>query len=696
MSNGTWAYPKVRRDESIVEELHGIKVADPYRWLEDPDSEETKSFVNSQNALTFEYLESFPHREKFRESLTKMYDYEKHGTPFKYGNNYYYFYNSGLQPQPVLYQLKNSLDAPRVEFFNPNTLEADGTAALNTYQFSEHGKYFGYGISKSGSDWQTFYVKSTSNDDVNDRLDDVVEWVKYFSFGWTHDEAGFFYTRYPEPDRSGDDKGTETDKNLNSMLYYHKLGTKQSEDILIYKDPKNPEHMFTAEISSDGRYVLIYVAKDCEPVNKLWLVDLEKTNGEIKNNIEIVKFIDSFEARYHYITNKGTTFYFNTNSNAPLYKVVKYDLDKPEKGFVDVIKEHSTDVLVCALVADKTNLVVIYMHDVKEKISIYELLTGKFIKDLPIPIGNVNGIKGDEKRSELFFKVGSFLNPGIIYRYDFSNDEFSIYKETQVHGLDSEKFEARQVFVESKDKTKIPAFIVSLKNLNYNGNNPTLLYGYGGFNKSITPSFSVSWLNFIQHYNGVIVVANIRGGSEYGEEWHQGGMLHNKQNSFDDFQYIAKWLIDNKITKPQKLAINGGSNGGLLVGACVNQKPELFGAAVADVGVMDMLRYHKFTIGYGWKSDYGDPDVKEDFEYLYKYSPLHNVQSAKPYPAILLTTSDHDDRVVPLHSHKFIAELQHTAKNNPKPLMTRIDMKIDEYVDKFSFIGLSLNLEWVD
>ncbi|RIB07957.1 prolyl endopeptidase-like protein [Gigaspora rosea] len=704
----TWNYPVTRRDESFVEELHGVKVADPYRWLENPDSEETKAFVDAQNALTGKYFESYPYREKFRETLTEIYDYEKYGCPHKHGNHYYYFYNTGLQPQSVLYQLKNSLDSPRDEFFNPNTLEADGTVALNTYSFSEHGKYFAYGISKSGSDWVTIHVRKTENDEQNKiPLDDVVEWVKFSSIEWTHDEAGFFYKRYPEPEKCGD-KGTETDTNINASLCYHKLGTSQSDDILVYKDPNNPEYMYDPSISTDGRYIILKIEKDCYPVNKLWIFDLEKTNRRIIENLDFLKIVDNFDAQFDYITNDETTFYFKTNLNAPRYKIVKYDLTRPDDGFTEIIKEHPTDVLSFTYVIAQTNLVLTYMHDVKEKICIYTLSTGKHIKDLPIPIGSIDSITGKREDTEFFFKFVSFLNPGVIYRYDFTKEALSEYRATEVRGFNNDLFETKQVFVESKDKTKIPVFIISPKHIEYNGNTPTLLYGYGGFNISITPVFSTAWLNFIRHYNAVVAVANIRGGGEYGEEWHKAGMLHNKQNVFDDFQSVAKWLVDNKITCPKKLAINGGSNGGLLVGACINQAPELFGAAVADVGVMDMLRFHKFTIGHAWRSDYGDPDKKEDFEYIYKYSPLHNVQSTKPYPSVLLNTSDHDDRVVPLHSYKYIAQLQYVAKNNPNPLMIRIDTKaghgagkptkkrIEEATDKYSFIALSLDAKWVD
>ncbi|CAB5363948.1 uncharacterized protein OCT59_008100 [Rhizophagus irregularis] len=704
----TWGYPKVRRDENFSECLHGHKIADPYRWLEDPDSEETKAFVDAQNALTIKYLESYPYREKYRESLTKMVDYEKYGCPWKKGDNYYYFYNSGLQPQSVLYQLRGSLDAPREEFFNPNNLEADGTASLNTYSFSKKGNYFSYGISKSGSDWVTVYVRKTINDEEGKKpLPDVIEWVKFSSLSWTIDEEGFIYNRYPEPGKK-DDKGTETDSNKNAMLYYHRLGTSQSEDILVYKDPENPEYMFTAQSTLDGQFIVIKIEKDCDPINKLYLIDLKKTNYQIIENNDFIKLVDNFDAEYSFIASDDTTFYFKTNANAPRYKIVKYDLSNCEQGFVDIVKEHPTDVLSDAAVLAENKLVLTYMHDVKDRLYIYEYSTGKFLRELPLDIGSIETLTGRREDHECFFKFVSFLNPGIIYRYDFTNDLLTEYRKTKVNGLNSDNMETEQFFVESKDKTKIPVFIIKPKNFNFDGSNPTLLYGYGGFNINISPMFSTNWLSFIQHFNGVVAIANIRGGGEYGEEWHKAGSFGNKQNVFDDFQAVAKWLVNKNITCPEKLAINGASNGGLLIGACINQAPELFGVAVADVGVMDMLRFHKFTIGHAWRSDYGDPDKKEDFEYIYKYSPVHNVQTKKPYPPTLLTTSDHDDRVVPLHSYKYISQLQYTAENNPHPLMIRIDTKaghgagkptqkrIDESTDKFSFIAMSIDAKWHD
>ncbi|KAG9287111.1 hypothetical protein G9A89_001005 [Geosiphon pyriformis] len=699
-----WTYPKVRRNSSVIEELHGIRVADPYRWLEDPDSAETKAFVEDQNAITNKYLESYPDREKFRQSLTTIYNYEIYGCPFKEGDFYYYFYNTGLQAQSVLYQQSSLTAEPKI-FFDPNTLETDGTASLSSFSFSKSGKLFAYGISKSGSDWITVYIKPTTGIESNQHLDDLLEWVKFSGFSFTHDDAGFFYNQYPKPEKT-EDKGTETDSNLNAKIYYHKVGTQQVEDILVYQDPTNPEYFLNGEVSEDGQYLLLNILKDTSPVNKFWIADLQKTGGKVTTDLGFVKIVDNFDAEYSYIINQGSKFYFKTNLNAPRYKIITYDIEQPDQGFAELIPQHPVDILSFVKLVHQTNLITIYMHDAKEQLSIHDLSTGKLLRELDLPIGSIESLAGRD--TEFFFKFTGFLNPGVIYRYNLLDYSMSVFRTTQIQGLDAENLETKQVFVKSKDGTKIPAFIISRKNITLDGKNPTHLYGYGGFGISQTPIFSPTWINFVQHYDGVVVVANIRGGGEYGEDWHAAGTLHKKQNVFDDFQAVAKWLIANKYTKSEKLSINGGSNGGLLVGACINQAPELFGAAVADVGVMDMLRFHKFTIGHAWRSDYGDPDKKEDFEYIYKYSPLHNVQSEKPYPAVMLVTSDHDDRVVPLHSYKYIAQLQYVAKDNPKPLLLRVETKaghgagkptkkqIEEQTDQFTFISLATGAQWHD
>ncbi|KAI8823638.1 prolyl oligopeptidase [Fimicolochytrium jonesii] len=706
-ANGPFGYPSVRRDDT-VETLHGHKVADPYRWLEDPDSEETKVFVEAQNKLFFDYIGNYPKRETFKQKLTNLWNFEKFGCPFKRGDKYYYFHNSGLQAQSVLYQ-QESLDAEAKTFLDPNKLSDDGTVSLNTYGFSKSGKFFAYGLSASGSDWVSVHVRETQPGSKENYEEKPLEWAKFTGLEWTHDDKGFFYSRYPKPERDTD-KGTETDSNKNAALYYHKIGTPQSQDIVIFK-PEDPEHMVGAEVSDDGKYLVITVIRGCDPERKLYIVDFAKTfaktgKEEVTGDFEMIKVVDEFTAEWDYVANEGTVFWFQTTLEAPKRRIVKYDLAHPEKGFAEVIAQ-SEDVLTQARVVNEDKLILVYLHDVKHVARLHALHTGKDLepKELPLPLGSIIGsLSGRKEDKEIFYSFSSFITPGSIHRYDFETSKHSVFRETKVNGLKADILETKQIFFTSKDGTKVPMYIISRKDAKQDSNNATLLYAYGGFNISITPSFAVTWLNFIQHMKGVVAVANIRGGGEYGQEaWYDQGKLGKKQNVFDDFQAAAKYLIDNKWTKPDKLAINGGSNGGLLVGASINQAPELFGCAIADVGVMDMYRFHKFTIGHAWVSDYGNPDKKEDFEVVRKYSPLHNVQKDKPYPAVLITTGDHDDRVVPLHSHKLLATLQHEARNNAKPILERVETKaghgagkstaqrIEEATDKFSFLALALD-----
>ncbi|RKP11067.1 prolyl endopeptidase-like protein [Thamnocephalis sphaerospora] len=706
MTKHTWTYPTIRRDDT-VETLHGHTIADPYRWLEDPDSEETKAFVEAQNAITFDYIGKCSQRGDLKEKLTKLYDYARSSCPFKRGSSYYYFHNSGLQAQSVLYQLK-SLDAEKTMFFDPNVLEKDGTAALNTYSFSDSGHLFGYGISRSGSDWMTLHVRVAA-DGVHGKagadLVDEIQWAKFTGITWSHDDQGFFYGRFPEPSVEKDKAGTETGSNLNAMLYYHRLGTPQSEDQLIVRDPDHPHYMFGAEVTDDGRWLVVTTTRDCDPVNRVWVAPLED-GGRVPKQLEFRFVVDNFDAAYDYITNDGSLFYFKTNADAPRYKVVTYDLDRPERGFVDLIPQHDKDVLDTVGVVAGDKLFVHYLRDVKSVLDLHQLQTGEKVRNLPLPIGSLAGLSGRQRDRELFFKFASYLNPGVIYRYDADADAISTFLTTEVAGFDGDAFETKQVFVRSKDGVEFPMFITARKGIPLDGSRPAILYGYGGFNIPLQPSFSPAWVAFAKYFDGVVAIANLRGGGEYGEAWHKDGMLHKKQNVFDDFQSAAKYLADHHYTQPNRLAIHGGSNGGLLVGACVNQAPELFGCGLAAVGVMDMLRFHKFTIGHAWKSDYGDPDVKKDFEYIRAYSPLHNVRADVTYPSVLLTTSDHDDRVVPLHSYKLIAELQHTLPDNKNPLMIRVETKaghgagkptakqIEEWVDKFAFIATSLGISW--
>ncbi|KAG0040784.1 hypothetical protein BGZ83_002443 [Gryganskiella cystojenkinii] len=704
--DGNIVYPEVRRTD-VTYTQHGVTVADPYSWLEDPHSEETEAFIEAQNKIASQFMNKFEDKQKFKERVTELVNYERYGTPFKRGDYYYYFHNSGLQPQRVLYQQDTLESEPRV-FLDPNSLEADGTASLRIHKFSHSGKLYAYAISKSGSDWCTIYV----SDCHGNKLDDVIEWVKFTQIVFTHDDQGFYYSSFEKPDVDAVKAGTETASNINQRLFYHRIGTPQSDDVLVFFDPENPLYKPGANISDDGRYILLSIRKDSYPARKLYIGDLEAAGSAIiTQDYKWDKLIDDFEAQYVYLANDDTLFYFRTNSDAPRNKIVTYSLTQPEKGFIDLVPQ-SEDVLIDAAVVDGNKLVLCYMRDVKDIIVVHDLISGQFLYPIPLPVGTLGGIVGLRETKEFFTTFSSYLTPNSIYRYDFDVEDpekrLSNFRKANVKNFDNTLFETKQVFYESKDGIKIPMFVTHRKDLVFDGNNPTFLYGYGGFGSSRKAAYSSKYVVFMQHFGGVVAVANIRGGGEYGQDWHRAGIVLNKQNGFDDFQYAAKYLLNEKYTQPAKLAISGGSNGGLLVAACVNQAPELFGAAVAQVGVLDMLRFHKFTIGHAWQSDYGHPDDKaEDFHNIHKYSPLHNVHKSKAYPAVALFTSDHDDRVVPLHSFKHIAELQYTAGPcTSNPLVMRVETKaghgsgkpitkqIEEITDMFAFIATAIGATW--
>ncbi|XP_040206108.1 prolyl endopeptidase [Rana temporaria] len=707
----TFRYPETFRDESAVDDYHGVKVADPYRWLEDPDSDKTKAFVEAQNNLTMPFLEQCPVRKLFKDRMTELYDYPKYSCHFKKGKRYFYFYNSGLQNQRVMYVQDSLDDEPRV-FLDPNTFSEDGTIALRGYAFTEDGEYFAYGLSNSGSDWVTIKFLKVCN---QEELPDVLERVKFSCMSWTHDGVGMFYNRYPEQEGKSD--GTETSSNLHQKLYYHVLGTDQSKDVLCAEFPDNPKWMGGATVSDDGRYALLSISEGCDPVNRLWYCDLHKQPNGIKGILSWEKLIDNFDAEYDYITNEGTVFTFKTNRNAPKYKLINIDFSDPvESRWKELVPEHEKDVLEWVACVHYKFLVACYLHDVKNVLQLHDLATGHHLKTLPLDVGSIVGYSGQKKDSEIFYQFTSFLSPGIIYHYDLTKgtEEPKVFREVTVKGFDPSDYQTVQEFYTSKDGTQIPMFIIHKKGIVLDGSHPAFLYGYGGFNISITPSYSVSRLIFVRHLGGILTIANIRGGGEYGETWHKAGCLGKKQNCFDDFQCAAEFLIKKGYSSPQNITINGGSNGGLLVAACANQRPDLFGCAIAQVGVMDMLKFHKFTIGHAWTTDYGCSDKKEQFEWLYKYSPLHNIKvpdDGKQYPSTLLLTADHDDRVVPLHSLKFIATLQQVVGQSPKqhnPLFIHVDTKaghgagkpttkvIEEVADMFAFIAQCLNLSWIE
>lgn len=678
-------YPSSRKDDQ-VDDYHGTKVADPYRWLEDPDSEETTAWVEAQNKVTFGYLGEIPAREQIKQRLTQLWDYEKFGIPFKQGNRYFYFKNDGLQNQSVLYTL-TSLDAePRV-LIDPNTLSEDGTIALSGLAISEDGKLMAYGLSTSGSDWTEWKVR-----DVETRSDrcDHLKWVKFSGASWTHDGQGFFYSRYDEPNEAT----ILEDVNYYQKLYYHKLGTPQSEDILVYHRPDQKEWMFGAGVTEDGRYLIISVDRGTEPKNLVLYKDLQTPESPV------VELISKFEANYSLIDNDGSLFWFRTDLEAPRGRVIAIDINNPAReNWKEVIPQSAETLESLGLLNNQ--FVADYLKDAQSSIKIFDL-DGSFVREVELPgIGSAGGFGGKRYDTETFYSFTSFTTPATIYRYDMVSGESTIFRQPNVD-FNPDGYETKQVFYSSKDGTQVPMFITHKKGLQLDGNNPTLLYGYGGFNVSLTPYFSVTNLVWME-MGGVYALPNLRGGGEYGEEWHQAGTKLNKQNVFDDFIAAAEWLIENKYTKPEKLAISGGSNGGLLVGACMTQRPDLFGAALPAVGVMDMLRFHKFTIGWAWCSDYGSPDNSEEFKTLYAYSPLHNLKPGTAYPATMITTADHDDRVVPAHSFKFAAALQ-AAHAGEKPVLIRIETKaghgagkptakiIEEIADEWAFLVRSLHI----
>ena len=672
-------YPTISKSDQI-DNYHGTVVADPYRALEDPDTEETKAWVEAQNQVTFSYLNEIPAREKIKQRLTKLWDYEKYGTPFKEGESYFYFKNDGLQNQSVLYTLPTLESEPRV-LLDPNQLSEDGTVALSGIAISENGQLLAYGLSSSGSDWQEWKVRDIA---TGEDLQDHLQWIKFSGAAWTHDHQGFFYSRYDEPN----EKTKLEDVNYYQKLYYHKLGTQQSEDILIYHRSDEKEWGFGGNVTEDGKYLIISIWLGTDSKNLVFYKDLTNLNSEI------IELINQFAADYSFIDNDDHIFYFRTDLNAPKGRVIAIDTKKPTSENCQEIIPQAVETLESVGILNN-QFVADYLQDAHSQIKIFDL-KGNFIREVELPgIGSASGFGGKRHDPETFYSFTSFTTPGTIYRYDMKTGKSKIFRQPKVD-FNADEYETKQVFYESKDGTKVPMFITHKKGIKLDGNNPTYLYGYGGFNISLTPSFSVSLLIWLE-MGGVYAVSNLRGGGEYGEEWHQAGMKLQKQNVFDDFITAAEWLIANNYTKPAKLAIGGGSNGGLLVGACMTQRPDLFGAALPAVGVMDMLRFHKFTIGWAWVAEYGSSENAAEFTNLYAYSPLHNLKMGTAYPPTLIITADHDDRVVPAHSFKFAAALQ-AAHNGNAPVLIRIEIKaghgagkptakiIEEAADKWGFL----------
>src|SRR2546427_2500852 len=686
----TLQYPAARKSD-VVDDYHGTRVPDPYRWLEDPDSPESRAWIEAENRLTAAYLAEVPARATIRQRLTQLWNYPKYGAPFRKGRRYFFFKNDGLQNQSVLYK-QASLTADPETLLDPNLLAEDGTVALSTLGVSDDGRLLAYGTSASGSDWEEFRVRDvvTARD-----LPDHLKWIKFSGASWTKDGAGFFYSRYPEPT----DKAL-TDVNRFQRLYYHRLGTDQAQDVLVYERPDQPDWGMNAEVTDDGRYAVLQVWLGTDRRNRVYYLDLKDAKRP-KVTGDVVRLLDDFDASYAFVGNDGPVFYFLTDLDAPRKRVIAIDTRHPERARWREIIPQAPDVLDGVQIIHDT-FVANYMHDASSRLRLFAR-DGRFVKDLPVPtLGSIGGISGERKDDEMFYAFTSFLYPTTIFRYDFKSGVTSVFKAPAID-FDPSGYETKQLFYTSKDGTRVPMFITHRKGLRLDGSNPTYLYGYGGFNISLTPSFSVAMLAWLE-MGGVYAVPNLRGGREDGEGLHQAGMHDKKQNVFDDFIAAAEYLIAQGYTSTSKLAIAGGSNGGLLVGAAITQRPELFGAALPAVGVMDMLRFHKFTIGWAWVTDYGSADSAAPVPLFYQYSPLHNISARPRHPATPLPPAAHHDPVLPGHSFKFTATLQ-AAQAGSQPVLIEIETKaghgagkptskvIEEQADRMAFLVKNLGIQ---
>ena len=733
-------YPKA--ETTFVDDYHGTMVADPYRWLEDPDSSQTRRWIDAENAVTTPYLKGLPQRAEIEARLKQLWNYEKFGTPGKEGGHYFYSYNTGLQNQGVMY-VTDDVSKPGKVLLDPNTLLKDGTAALAGSAVSDDGKYMAYGIAEAGSDWNVWKVREIS---TGKDLDDVLRWVKFSGASWTKDNKGFFYSRYDEPK-----KGQElTGSNYYPKVYYHHVGTPQAQDVLVYERPDQKEWGLGVGVSDDGHYAVMSLSQGTDHKNRLYVRDLTKApigtaetdgdkalsgiewqirklqdaldaggdkdalgkniadlrkqrtelvakNGNAQNGF--VELLNDFDASYGFVDNIGGTIFLTTNLNAPRSKVISIDLANPAKGSWKEIIPQAAETLESTNILGGDHFFCTYLKDAHTQVKEFDA-TGKMVREVQFPgIGTAGGFGGKKADTETFYAFSSYTTVPSVFRYDVKTGQSTLWKQAKVD-FDASRYEVEQKFYTSKDGTKVPMFLAHKKGLKLDGNNPTLLYGYGGFNIPMTPGFSpatVVWLEM----GGVYVVANIRGGGEYGEDWHQAGTRTKKQNVFDDFIGAAEYLIAQKYTSKGKIACQGGSNGGLLIGAMITQRPDLWGATLPAVGVMDMLRFQKFTIGWAWKSDYGDSEAEPDiFKAIYAYSPYHAALRATgaKWPPTLITTGDHDDRVVPAHSFKFAAALQATQTGD-QPVLIRIDVRaghgagkptakrIEEVADQWAFIA---------
>ncbi len=683
-SFGQVKYPETNKvDQEDV--YHGTTVSDPYRWLEDDNSDATKEWVIRQNEVTEAYLASIPFRSQVKQRLETLWNFAKESAPYKKGEYYYYSKNNGLQNQSIYYRRKG-LNGPEELVLDPNKLSSDGTVALGSFSISKNGKYVAYTTSQSGSDWSEAYIMDLSSKKL---LDEKIQWIKFSGLAWNGEE-GFYYSRYPEPDAT-----TKLSRqNQFHKVYYHKLGTPQEQDQLIYEDNEHPLRNVSGGITDDGRFLYVGISEGTS--------GRELKAKDLKKGGEFVVLVPGFKNEANVIDNAGDKLIVRTNVDAPNYKVVLIDPNNPARENWKTLIPEQKEVLTGVGTAGK-HLFAAYLKDASTRVVHYDV-SGKKVRDIVLPgIGTASGFGGEKDYTNLYYTFSSYSNPASIYNYDFATGQSKLYKRSAAK-VDPAQYETKQVFFKSKDGARVPMFITYKKGIKLDGSNPVMLYGYGGFNIPQTPGFSISNYFFIEQ-GGVYAVVNLRGGSEYGEEWHKAGMLQNKQNVFNDFIGAAEYLVANKYSSPKKIAIRGGSNGGLLVGACMTQRPDLFAVAIPQVGVMDMLRFHKFTIGWAWAVEYGNAEKSaEDFKNLYGYSPLHNLKKGTCYPATMITTADHDDRVVPAHSFKFAAALQE-AQGCDNPALIRIESKaghgagkptskqIEEAADIWSFVMYNLGMK---
>lgn len=671
------AYPAARLG-NIIDDYHGTLVADPYRWLEEAESDETQAFVAAQNKLTASFVAS-PKREEIKERVTQLLNYARYSVPDKKGDRYFFWKNDGLQDQSVLYMQETSTSEATV-LLDPNKLSEDGTVSVSTKVFSEDGALLAYGLSASGSDWQELHILEVDN---GRDYDEVLKWCRFTGVAWKHDNSGFFYDRYPDTNTTSPE-----DRAYNNKLYWHTLGTPQSEDPLVYERPDEPELGFGPRITSDGQYLVLAVWHGTDRENRVYY-------RPVDDDGDFVRLLDEANANYRFVENFGTTFYFRTDLDAPHGRVIGIDINQSQpESWQEIISEGKDVISSVRVVGGK--ILVAYIQDAHHVLKIFNL-QGSPVGKIELPtIGSVSGVSGRIDDNELFFQFSSYLYPRTIYRYDVAEAELTVFRKPEI-SFDPTAYETRQIFYPSKDGTQIPMFITHRKSLPLDGSHPTILYGYGGFTVNMMPRFSTTVATWLES-GGIWAVACLRGGNEYGEEWHAAGMLDKKQNVFDDFIAGAEWLIENKYTDTKHLAIKGGSNGGLLVAACLVQRPDLFGAVLCGVPLTDMLRYHRFTVGRYWVGEYGNAEENpEQFEFLYKYSPLHNVEPGTVYPPTLITSADTDDRVVPCHAKKFAAALQ-AADAGDNPILLRVETRaghgggkpiskwVEEISDVYSFL----------